>query len=42
LLDSSSGVSTAVRLGEVETLQYHLDKGFEINVFFGFEPITCN
>jgi PmbA protein len=29
LLDSSSGVSTAVRLGEVETLQYHLDKGFE-------------
>ncbi|SSC07329.1 metalloprotease PmbA [bacterium endosymbiont of Bathymodiolus sp. 5 South] len=35
LLDSSSGVSTAVRLGEVETLQYHLDKGFEINVFFG-------
>ncbi|CAC9489787.1 TldE protein, part of TldE/TldD proteolytic complex [uncultured Gammaproteobacteria bacterium] len=35
LLDSSSGVSTAVRLGEVETLQYHLDKGFEVNVFFG-------
>jgi hypothetical protein len=22
-------------LGKVETLQYHLDKGFEINVFFG-------
>lgn len=35
LLDSSSGISTAVRLGEVETLQYHLDKNFEVNVFFG-------
>ena len=34
-LGSSSGVSTAVRLGEVETLQYHLDKSFEINVFLG-------
>ena len=35
LLGSSSGVSTAVRLGKVETLQYHLDKNFAINVFFG-------
>jgi PmbA protein len=34
-LGSSSGVSTAVRLGEVETLQYHLDKSFEINVYMG-------
>jgi PmbA protein len=34
-LGSSSGVSTAVRLGEVETLQYHLDKNFEINVYMG-------
>lgn len=35
LLNSSSGVSTVVRLGEVETLQYHLDKSFDVNVFFG-------
>ncbi|MDP6103630.1 MAG: metallopeptidase TldD-related protein [Gammaproteobacteria bacterium] len=34
-LTSSSGVSTSVRLGNVETLQYHLDKSFEINVYFG-------
>ncbi|SFV88262.1 TldE protein, part of TldE/TldD proteolytic complex [hydrothermal vent metagenome] len=34
-LGSSSGVSTVVRLGEVETLQYHLDKSFDVNVFFG-------
>lgn len=34
-IGSSSGVSTAVRLGEVETLQYHLDKSFDVNVFFG-------
>lgn len=34
-LGSNSGVSTAVRLGEVETLQYHLDKSFDVNVFFG-------
>ena len=34
-LGSSSGVSTSVRLGEVETLQYHLDKSFEINVYMG-------
>ncbi|SMN00564.1 TldE protein, part of TldE/TldD proteolytic complex [uncultured Candidatus Thioglobus sp.] len=32
---SNSGVSTAVRLGEVETLQHYLDQSFEINVFFG-------
>ncbi|SMN13909.1 TldE protein, part of TldE/TldD proteolytic complex [Bathymodiolus heckerae thiotrophic gill symbiont] len=35
VLDLSSGVSTAVRLGKVETLQYHLDQSFEVNVFFG-------
>lgn len=35
LLDLSSGFSTTVRLGEVETLQYHIDKSFKINVFFG-------
>ena len=34
-LSNSSGVSTAVRLGKVETLQYHLDKSFDINVYFG-------
>lgn len=34
-LSSSSGVSTAVRLGQVETLEYHLDKSFDINVYFG-------
>ncbi|MBA5248607.1 MAG: metalloprotease PmbA [Gammaproteobacteria bacterium] len=34
-LGSSSGVSTVVRLGEVETLQHHLDKSFDVNVFFG-------
>jgi PmbA protein len=33
-LSSSSGVSTSVRLGEVETLQYHLDKSFDVNVYF--------
>ena len=31
----SSGVSTSVRLGEVETLQYHLDTSFDVNVYFG-------
>ncbi len=35
LLDSNSGISTTVRLGKVETLQYHLDKNFAVNVFFG-------
>ncbi|BAS68425.1 metalloprotease PmbA [Bathymodiolus septemdierum thioautotrophic gill symbiont] len=34
-LSSSSGVSTTVRLGKVETLQYHLDKSFDVNVYFG-------
>ncbi|CAC9593925.1 TldE protein, part of TldE/TldD proteolytic complex [uncultured Gammaproteobacteria bacterium] len=34
-LSSSSGVSTAVRLGKVETLEYHLDKSFDINVYMG-------
>lgn len=34
-LSSSSGVSTSVRLGNVESLQYHLDKSFDINVYFG-------
>ncbi|SFV77343.1 TldE protein, part of TldE/TldD proteolytic complex [hydrothermal vent metagenome] len=34
-ISSSSGVSTAVRLGKVETLEYHLDKSFDINVYMG-------
>jgi PmbA protein len=34
-LSSSSGVSTSVRLGNVEALQYHLDKSFDIIVYFG-------
>jgi len=34
-LSGSSGVSTAVRLGKVETLEYHLDKSFDINVYMG-------
>lgn len=34
-LSSSSGVSTAVRLGKVETLEYHLDKSFDINIYMG-------
>ena len=34
-LGSSSGVSTAVRLGKVETLQHHLDKSFDVNVYIG-------
>jgi PmbA protein len=34
-LSSSSGVATAVRLGKVETLEYHLDKSFDINVYMG-------
>ena len=28
----SSGVSTAVRLSKVETLQYHLDASFDVSV----------
>jgi PmbA protein len=31
----SSGVSTAVRLSKVETLQYHLDTNFDVSVYFG-------
>ena len=34
-LSASSGVSTAVRLGKVETLEYHLDKSLDINVYLG-------
>ncbi len=34
-LSDSSGVSTAIRLGRVETLEHHLDKSFDINVYFG-------
>jgi PmbA protein len=34
-LSESSGVSTAVRLGKVETLEYHLDKSFDISVYLG-------
>ncbi len=34
-LSSGSGISTAVRLGKVETLEYHLDKSFSINVYMG-------
>jgi PmbA protein len=32
-LGSSTGVSTLVRLGKVETLEYHLDKSFDISVY---------
>ena len=31
----SSGVSTSVRLSEVETLKYHLDTSFDVNVYIG-------
>ncbi len=34
-LSEDSGISTLVRLGKVETLQYHLDKSFEISVYIG-------
>ncbi|MDP7553268.1 MAG: metallopeptidase TldD-related protein [Candidatus Thioglobus sp.] len=34
-LGKSSGVSTKVRLSEVETLQYHLDTNFDVNVYIG-------
>ena len=34
-LGRSSGVSTAVRLSKVETLQYHLDTSFDVSVYFG-------
>lgn len=35
VLNSNSGISTIVRLGEVETLQHHLSRGFDVNVFIG-------
>ncbi len=31
----SSGVSTSVRLSEVETLKYHLDASFDVSVYIG-------
>jgi len=31
----SSGVSTSVRLSEVETLKYHLDANFDVSVYIG-------
>ena len=31
----SSGVSTSVRLSEVETLKYHLDASFDVRVYMG-------
>lgn len=31
----SSGVSTTVRLSNVETLQYHLDTSFNVSVYIG-------
>jgi len=31
----SSGVSTSVRLSELETLKYHVDASFDISVYFG-------
>ncbi len=34
-VSKSSGVSTKVRLSEVETLQYHLDMSVDINVYIG-------
>ncbi len=34
-LGASSGVSTAVRLGKVETLEYHQDVSFDVNVYIG-------
>ena len=34
-LGRSSGVSTAVRLSKVETLQYHIDTSFDVSVYFG-------
>ena len=35
VLGESSGVSTAVRLGKVETLEYHLDVSFDVNLYMG-------
>ena len=34
-LGKSSGVSTSVRLSEVETLKYHLDANFDVSVYIG-------
>jgi len=34
-VDKSSGVSTSVRLSEVETLKYHLDASFDVSVYIG-------
>ena len=31
----SSGVSTSVRLSEVETLKYHIDASFDVSVYMG-------
>ena len=39
-LGKSSGVSTKVRLSEVETLQYHLDTSFDVNVYIGKKKAT--
>ena len=35
LVGKSSGVSTSVRLSEVETLKYHLDANFDVSVYIG-------
>jgi len=35
LVGKSSGVSTTVRLSNVETLQYHLDTSFNVSVYIG-------
>ena len=34
-LGKSSGVSTTIRLSNVETLEYHLDTSFDVSVYFG-------
>ena len=34
-LGKSSGISTAVRLSNVETLQYSLDTSFDVSVYIG-------
>lgn len=34
-ISNSTGISIQVRLGEVETLEYHRDKGIGITVYFG-------
>jgi len=35
LVGKSSGVSTSVRLSDVETLKYHLDANFDVSVYIG-------